>query len=325
MLSPWFKAGWLGVVLATGLAAADQPLNRPTPPVPPAPPSAGSPVAEFRRLLALSPSQREAELAAMPAERQKLAEALRSKLGEYGALPAGEREARLRVLDLRWYLAPLMRLAPDQRGPRIAGIPEDLRDLVEERLQQWDALPPSLRAELLENEVIARQFLSLAATPAPERQSTMARLTAEQRQQLQESLARWQKLPEDQRQRLAEHFEHFFELPARERRKTLNTLSELERRQMEASLKRFETLSPQRRAGCIEAFGRFASMSAAERNEFLRNAERWQAMTPAERQTWRSLVHQLPPMPPGFKLLPPLPPKPAKLPPGSGVTLTNVP
>ncbi len=262
-------------------------------------------------------------MAAWPAERRPLAEALRSKLDEYADLPPEDREARLRVLDLRWHLTYLMRLSPEQRGPRLATVTEDLRPLVDERLRQWDAMPEDARTELLENEATARQFLSLAATPAAERQTAMNRLSAPQRQRLQENLARWRELPPAQRQRLTEHFERFFELPGPERRKTLNALSEVERRQMEATLKRFEQLSPERRTACLDGFRRFSSMSAAERDEFLRHAERWQAMTPAERQTWRSLVHRTPPLPPGFKRVPPVPPTPPATPRSPAMTLTN--
>ncbi len=57
-------------------------------------------------------------------------------------------------------------------------------------------------------------------------------------------------------------------------------------------------------------------MKADERDQFLRNAARWEEMTPAQRRLWRQLVRSLPlqpPLPPGFKAaapggLPPLPP-----------------
>jgi hypothetical protein len=35
-------------------------------------------------------------------------------------------------------------------------------------------------------------------------------------------------------------------------------------------------------------------MSSTERAEFLRNAEHWSQMSPAERQTWRDLVANVP-------------------------------
>jgi hypothetical protein len=52
-------------------------------------------------------------------------------------------------------------------------------------------------------------------------------------------------------------------------------------------------------------------MSRADRAEFLKNAERWAKMTPAERKAWRDLVAhvpQWPALPPG--IIPPLSPSP---------------
>jgi hypothetical protein len=51
----------------------------------------------------------------------------------------------------------------------------------------------------------------------------------------------------------------------------------------------------------------------ADRLQFLKNAERWKEMSPAERETWRKLIRKLPdvpPPPPDFYegTLPPLPP-----------------
>ena len=55
---------------------------------------------------------------------------------------------------------------------------------------------------------------------------------------------------------------------------------------------------------------KLAGMSQAERAGFFRNTERWNGMTNAERKKWRTLVTQMPPLPPGFgnELSPPLPP-----------------
>jgi len=67
----------------------------------------------------------------------------------------------------------------------------------------------------------------------------------------------------------------------------------------------------------IHSFEKFATMSLAERQEFLKSAERWSAMSPNERQSWRNLVARLqsmPPLPPGLGV-PPLPRLPPPLPP----------
>jgi hypothetical protein len=82
---------------------------------------------------------------------------------------------------------------------------------------------------------------------------------------------------------------------------------------MEKALQSFDKLSPQQRDECVRAFAKFAGMNAAERAEFLKNAQRWSQMQPAERQAWRDLVVNVPewpPMPPGFTVPPPPPPLP---------------
>jgi hypothetical protein len=66
----------------------------------------------------------------------------------------------------------------------------------------------------------------------------------------------------------------------------------------------------------MKSFDKFASMSVEERQQFLRNAERWQLLSPAERQSWRTLVSQLAITPSLPTRRPPLPtpPTPRKQP-----------
>ena len=65
--------------------------------------------------------------------------------------------------------------------------------------------------------------------------------------------------------------------------------------------------SAHHRRACVESFQKFATMSPVERREFLRKAERWQHMSPEERETWRNLVTKLPPMPQEPIEMPPAP------------------
>ena len=70
-----------------------------------------------------------------------------------------------------------------------------------------------------------------------------------------------------------------------------------ERHQMEKTLQSFDELPcPPQRIECVHAFTKFAGMTFQERTEFLKNAERWSEMSPAERQVWRDLVSQRPAM-----------------------------
>jgi hypothetical protein len=266
------------------------PIPPTTVPLPP------SPVVYFRRLLAMSPSQLESALAKKsPAVRTRIL----AKVNEYVALDPDERELRLRATDLRWYLLPLLQAAPDQREAELASVPEDIRDLVQSRLTQWELLPPSLQQEFLDNEHIVGYFSDVGAT------NNVTGVT-----QLSDAdQTHWNALPDNERQGMITQFNQFFELSVEEKQKALGELTDLERRQMERTLRTFNNLPPLERGKCIHAFGKFAGMSRAERAEFLKNAERWSKMSPAERQAWRDLVAhvpQWPPLPPA--MMPPLPP-----------------
>ncbi|HYE30999.1 MAG TPA: DUF3106 domain-containing protein [Methylomirabilota bacterium] len=274
------------------------------------PSAAKNPVAEFRSWLSMSEEERAQALAHKP-ERQK--RALQAKLQEYEKMDEAEREAKLTALEVRWHMRPLMEMAPSNRVERITAIPTHLRDTIAERLQHWDLLPAAARQEMLENEWTLHYFARAnEGVPMPPEQ-ILAKVRDGDRKRFEGRLERLRALPPSRRDEVARKFEEFFTLPVQERQKTLHTLDDAERKQMEAALAAFEGLTPAHRRACIENFGKFARMTADERGQFLRNVERWQSMTPEERQKWRSLVHSLPPMPPGLDKLP-APPTPMALP-----------
>jgi hypothetical protein len=262
-----------------------------SPPVPP------SPVGYFRNLLAMSPAQRESALANKPA---RIRERILAKVNEYAALDPDERELRLQATELRWYLMPLLRTTPDARAARLELVPDDIRDLVNARLAQWELLPPPLQQEFLDNEATASYFSSVAATNNPVVGSPPS--GADQ--------SRWNALSEDQREMMTAQFNEFFNLTPVEKQKALSGLSGLERTQMENAIQTFDKLPLPQRMQCIHAFGKFASLSPQERAEFLRNAERWSQMSPADRKAWVDLVAHVPPWhpaPPPALIMPPLP------------------
>jgi hypothetical protein len=266
-----------------------------TPPLP----QAQSPVFFFRQLLAMTPKERENYLTNRPPE---IRDRIMDKVREYLALGPDERELRLNATELRWYLLPLLRESPTNRSARLAQVPDNLRDLVASRLEQWDALTPESRQEFLDNEQTLHYFshvdpANMAAPGQPPAPGNNAQ-------------ARWNALPEDERQKITAQFNRFFDLTPDEKRKTLNTLSDAERVQMEKTLQSFDKLPPAQRLQCIRAFTQFAGMSLAERAEFLKNAERWSQLPPKERQAWRDLVAQVPLWPPLPRppIMPPLPP-----------------
>ncbi len=249
-------------------------------------PGPRSPVDLFRQLLAMTPDEREAFLTNRPPQ---VREGILAKVGEYEALDPDERELRLRATELRWYLLPLMQAAPDQRAARLAQVPADMRDLVQSRLGEWIILPPSLQQEFWENERALRYFADVDVKNNP---------TLRQIAPPGSDLARWSAMTEDQREKIAASVKQFFELTPDEKQAALGTLSDAERQQMEKTLRAFDQLPPNQREECTRAFAKFAGLSAAEKQEFLKNAERWSQMSPADRQAWRDLVVNVPEWPP---------------------------
>jgi hypothetical protein len=251
-----------------------------------------SPVDFFRQLLALTPDERNAFLTNRPPE---IRARILAKVAEYEALTPNERELRLRATELRWYLMPLLRESPTNRAERLALIPPDVREIVQDRLTEWSILPPTLQEEFLEHEHILRYFARMDMSNNPAENSGRAPSEAER--------TRWNALPEPEQRQVLAGFNQFFDLTPDEKQAALNTLSEAERRQMGKTLQAFDKMPPDQRAECVNAFAKFASMSEREKTEFLKNAERWSAMSPAERQAWRDLVvnvPQWPPLPNGF-------------------------
>lgn len=268
-----------------------------------------SPVDTFRELLNLSSAERVQMLTNRPAAaRDRLLE----KLREYQALSADARELRLRATELRWWMLPLMRQPAANRANWLSLVPAHLHQLVQQRLEIWDLNPPPLQQELLENEDIAQLFLQIKDRTPAQREIILQNLSFERRRLLENGLERWTAMMPDERRQTCERFDHYFELSERERAKVLSTLSETEKQQMAQTLRAFEKLPRDKRIVCVRSFEKFASMGIAERQQFLLNAERWEKMSPAERQAWRNLVSRVPefpPLPPGSgESPPPLPP-----------------
>ena len=274
-------------------------------PEPPPLPPVQSPVDVFRELLQMTPEEQAEYLVDRP---PKIRKGIMAKVREYESLNPVQRELRLRVTDLRWYLWPLLKTPATNREPWLIRIPPDERKLVEDRLQHWDKLTPEVQKELLANDATLRYFSELAASTDQERSNIVKNLSTERRKKLEAGIQQIQQMPEPQRQKMITRFDQFFELSSSEKAKALGSLSEPERRQIEKTLSAFGNLSPNLRDRCIQSFEKFINMSLAERQQFLKNAERWKLMSPDERQDWCDLVASMaiqPPLPPGYE--PPMP------------------
>ena len=152
----WWLACWAaGQLISLPLCAENSTppspvklFSVPTNIIPPVPP-AGSPVDFFRQLLAMPPSDRARFLTNKPAVARAR---LLAKVREYEVLGPDERELRLRATELRWHLLPFFHEPATNHAARLALVPDDLRELVKTRVEEWDALPPQLQQEFLANE-----------------------------------------------------------------------------------------------------------------------------------------------------------------------------
>ena len=263
-----------------------------------------SPISFFRELLAMNGAERRQALTNRAPEAQKQ---ILAKVREYASLPPDERELRLRVTELRWHLLPLMTVLPTNRPAELTMMPGPDRKLIEDRLQEWDKLPPDVQKELLANQATIAYLADTEGRTAEQRRQMLQTIPPARRAMLEQGMGKWGSMAEDQRQKMLSRFKEFFELTAPEKQRALNTLSGPERRQIEKTLQTFGSLPSEQRTQCIRSFEKFAGLSLAERQQFLKSAERWKLMSPSERQAWRELVHNLPPPPLPLEL-PPMPP-----------------
>jgi hypothetical protein len=282
-----------------------------------------SPVALFRELLHMSPFERLKFLVDRSPENKKL---ILAKVREYESFSPDERELRLRVTELHWYLWPLMHMTGTNRLARLAQVPAEDRQAIASRLEEWDKLSADEQRELFKNEAAIGYFTDMASRTDAQKTNILKNISAPRRSMLEAGVRRWQEMPEEQRQKNLARFQQFFELTPQEKEKALSTLTPAEQRQLEKTLSSFGQLTPERREQCVRSFEKFASLSLGERQQFLQNAERWKLMTPDQRQAWRDLVRKLarqPPLPPGLRR-PPLPRVPAPRSNDVATTTTNL-
>jgi hypothetical protein len=329
--------GWLALVFTTALPwscpGAEAPLSTNHPAasphakvaintnlLPPAPTTPKSPVEFFRELSALNPAERRAALANRTAENRR---AILAKIREYEALKPDQRNLRLKATELRYYLLPLMRSPATNRLEQLRLIPEEDRNMVQDHLRQWDAMPPALQAELLKHQDTIRYLLEIQASQRGTTSNTVANISPARQARLEQGIQEWQALTEPERNNMMDRFKQFFDLTENEKKKTLNTLSDADRKQIEKTLKNYAGLTPGQRNECLRSFDKFASMNLIERQQFLKNAEKWKLMTPDERNAWREIVEAAPLLPPSRVNSPPLPPFPKAPVPRTRPLVTN--
>lgn len=275
----------------------------PRPPVtsrPPDPPAPSTPVDNFRRLLAAGMAEREAILQSRSkAQRDYLVR----QLADFDSLTAAEREARLRLLEFRYYLVPLLEVAPADRATQLLLVPPAYRAAVRDRLQAWDSLPPDMRAELVEEHAALQHLLRF---PGAAEGSVLEATAADPavRARFDRAVARLRGMDAGARQALAEHLQRFFQFSDAEQQRALAEVDAGARARLERLVAELDELPAPEREQCLESLKRFTRLPLPEQERFLRNALRWAAMSPEDRRAWRQLHAKLPPMPPE---LPPSP------------------
>ncbi len=320
-MHPHFKT-FAGALLALTLSRSAVPAQGPDSganptarvppqlPMPPAPPVPPSPIEYFRKLIEASPAERGKLLEGKTSDHCRV---LTNSIRTYLELPLADREMRLRTMELRFYLTPLLQTPVTNRAQSFAAIPEPYRELVRERLAAWDHLPADEQKKLLENERAIRlgSVMVPPMPPMPPTRSIPLRgLTSNQIYSADKALQSWQSYPEAKRQEIVARFEHLSSLPEPKKAFAPLPLTIAERQQMEKTLEKYRTLPPEQRGLVLQTFKKFAELPPAQRRQFLSNAESWQAMSANDRERWRHLVNNLPlmpPLPPGFGT-PPLPP-----------------
>jgi len=214
--------GWwvVGVAVANGQVATPSPATSAPPAgavsdaqsderpkIPPLPTAAKSPVAVFRELLAMSLAERKAFLTNRPPEAQKR---ILAKVREYETMRPDDRELRLRVTELRWYLLPLMTQGPTNRTAQIAAVPENSSNWSRivcgcgtscRRLCRRSSWKTRRRCSSLRVE-----YCFLRGSTAQD----AGKHAQERRQRLEAAITKWNSMPEEERRKIVLRFNQFF-------------------------------------------------------------------------------------------------------------------
>lgn len=274
MIRPFPRAVLLAAVVSLAIrpTAHSQPAD--------SAPVDNSPVAVFRELLRMSPSELDAQLVRYP---EPTRDRVQAKLAEYRILPSPILELRLAVTELWWYLRPLLDVPVAERAARLAAIPQPYRDLVEARLNQWRLTPPAITDNIIKFRADLWGFVGLDGANTNSVGETDPRLLE------------WKALPVAERRQMLAYFTNFIAMSDDDKDKVLGALSPPERLEAETKVDPIKTWSTNEMATYLSAFQKFSNMSAVERARFMKSAERWERMSEAERSAWREIVNHPPP------------------------------
>jgi len=282
---------------ASLLPAADTPASPATPPVPTV-----ASIDFFRSLMAMTPEQRRTALAIKSAGQREVLEA---KIREYAVMTDKERELRLRLLEIRLYLLPLMRMEPDMQTRMLARIPDKERPFVQYRLGDWNSLSPGEKEMLLATPSSLHAFLYRGYGRTGEGASKVGKIMPPNLDRYRERMiAKWQRLSEERRQEIVSRFDQFLALEKAKRQAVVQRLPMPDQAHAQKTLRRMEGLSPEERTQFLTGLRQFADLDYQARERFKRLTVYWNNMSIEERSLWRSIIVKVqnPPLPPGAAL-----------------------
>lgn len=252
-----------------------------------------SPISHIRNLLAAAPERRKDLLDQHTPGTRSFWE---RKVKEYAAMSEQERERRLRDAQLHWFLMLILRTPSDQRDSKLLEIPETERDLISNRVREWEDLPADLQIDIMTHLPALKYVGQLASLPRADREKALAEATRNGTSA--ESLsAGWSTLDAERRQAMFLGYQKFFTLGQRRQEKLLAKIPMPQRQTIQSRLEQLESLSPAVRQQCLDALQKYAHMTPQERTLFRTTAERWKQMEPAEHDVWRKVVQRIPPIP----------------------------
>ena len=296
----WGLVSVMGVCMLSRLSilAAPVPEGRPIPPsrstvelpaVPPLPIS--TPVARFRKLLAMSQNEQQATLAERSTASRSVIE---RKLREYESLPPADRESRLRAMEFHHYMQALMSAPAPVRGVWLKSVPVEYLALCEERLRLWTVLPDELQHYLKEREATLSWLTRWEGSSTSERKDLLASLPQDQRMAMEKDVTRWQSMSAIQREKAWKATRHMFELSPQDQQRVLISLVESNRIPAARFVESLRQVSVSQREMYLDGFKKFSQMDVADRARYVKGWERWKQFSETERDVWRQLQARVP-------------------------------
>src|ERR1035438_6785271 len=90
-------------------------------------------------------------------------------------------------------------------------IPAANRKLVQDRVLEWDKLPPEVKKDLLANQATITYLAEIEGRTPEQRRQMLQSITPARREILESGINRWGSISDGQRRKLLERFKGFFD------------------------------------------------------------------------------------------------------------------